>query len=85
MCVIWGIPYFLIRVAVGEISPVMLVFARTSIGALILMPVVLFRGGLRGIGSKWIPLLAFAAAEIAGPGCSFSALSSTFPARLRDF
>ena len=67
MCVIWGIPYFLIRVAVGEISPVMLVFARTSIGALILMPVVLFRGGLRGIGRTWIPLLAFAAAEIAGP------------------
>jgi hypothetical protein len=32
MCVIWGIPYLLIRVAVGEISPVMLVFARTAIG-----------------------------------------------------
>ena len=67
MCVIWGIPYLLIRVAVAEISPAMLVFARTAIGALILMPVVLARGGLRGLGRKWIPLLAFAAAEIAGP------------------
>jgi drug/metabolite transporter (DMT)-like permease len=67
MCVIWGIPYFLIRIAVGEISPVMLVFARTGIGALILMPVVLARGGLRGIGRKWIPLLAFAVAEVGGP------------------
>ena len=67
MCVIWGIPYFLIRVAVGEISPAMLVFARTGIGALILMPIVLARGGLRGIRGKWIPLLAFAAAEIGGP------------------
>jgi hypothetical protein len=38
MCVIWGIPYLLIRVAVQEISPVMLVFARTTIGSLILMP-----------------------------------------------
>jgi hypothetical protein len=27
MCLIWGIPYFLIRVAVSEISPAMLVFA----------------------------------------------------------
>jgi drug/metabolite transporter (DMT)-like permease len=67
MCVIWGIPYLLIRVAVAEISPVMLVFARTALGALILMPVVLARGGLRGIGRKWIPLLGFAAAEVAGP------------------
>jgi drug/metabolite transporter (DMT)-like permease len=67
MCVVWGIPYFLIRIAVGEISPVMLVFSRTAIGALILMPVVLATGGLRGIGRKWIPLLAFAAFEIGGP------------------
>jgi drug/metabolite transporter (DMT)-like permease len=67
MCVIWGIPYLLIRVAVAEISPVMLVFARTSIGALILMPIVIARGGLRGIGRNWIPLLAFAVAEVAGP------------------
>jgi len=58
MCVVWGIPYFLIRIAVGEISPVMLVFARTAIGALILMPIVL---------AKWIPLLVFAALEIGGP------------------
>jgi drug/metabolite transporter (DMT)-like permease len=67
MCVIWGIPYFLIRIAVSEISPAMLVLARTGIGALILMPIVLARGGLRGIGRKWIPLLAFAVAEVAGP------------------
>jgi len=67
MCVIWGIPYFLIRVAVDAIPPAVLVFARTGIGALILVPVVLARGGLRGIGRKWIPLLAFAAAEIGLP------------------
>jgi drug/metabolite transporter (DMT)-like permease len=67
MCVIWGIPYFLIRIAVGEIAPVVLVFARTGIGALILMPIVIARGGLRGIGKKWLGILAFAVAEIAGP------------------
>jgi len=67
MCVIWGIPYFLIRIAVSEISPAMLVFARTGIGALILMPIVLARGGLRGIGRKWIPLLAYTVAEVGGP------------------
>jgi drug/metabolite transporter (DMT)-like permease len=67
MCLIWGIPYFLIRIAVSEISPAMLVFARTGIGALILVPVVLARGGLRGIGRRWIALLAFMAAEVGGP------------------
>ena len=67
MCAIWGIPYLLIRVAVGGISPAVLVFARTLIGALILMPFVLARGGLRGIGRKWIPLLAYAACEVAVP------------------
>jgi drug/metabolite transporter (DMT)-like permease len=67
MCVIWGIPYFLIRVSVAEISPVVLVFGRTTIGALILMPFVLARGGLRGIGRKWLPLLVFALVEVGGP------------------
>jgi len=67
MCVIWGIPYFLIRVSVAEISPVVLVFARTAIGSLILMPIVIARGGLRTIGRAWVPLLAFAAVEVGGP------------------
>ncbi|HYU64265.1 MAG TPA: DMT family transporter [Verrucomicrobiae bacterium] len=67
MCVIWGIPYLLIRVAVGEISPAMLVFVRTGVAALILMPVVLAKGGLSSIGRRWIPLLFFAAVEVAMP------------------
>ncbi len=67
MCVIWGIPYLLIRVAVGELSPATLVFLRTGVAALILMPVVIARGGLRGIGRRWVPLIAFAAVEIGVP------------------
>ncbi|MGA8923385.1 MAG: DMT family transporter [Candidatus Dormiibacterota bacterium] len=67
MCVIWGTPYLLIRVAVGELSPAELVFFRTAVAALILMPVVIARGGLRGIGARWVPLVAFAAMEIGIP------------------
>jgi len=67
MCVIWGIPYLFIRVAVGELTPATLVFLRTGVAALILMPFVLRRGGLREIGGRWVPLVAFAAIEIAGP------------------
>ena len=67
MCVIWGIPYALIRVAVGELSPATLVFFRTGVAALILMPIVLTRGGLKGFGKWWLPVLAFAAVEIGIP------------------
>ena len=38
MCVIWGIPYLMIRVAVRELTPATLVFARTALGALLLVP-----------------------------------------------
>jgi drug/metabolite transporter (DMT)-like permease len=69
MCVIWGIPYLFIRIAVGAhgVSPATLVFLRTGVAALILMPIVLARGGLRGIGKQWVPLLVFTAVEIAIP------------------
>ena len=67
MCVIWGIPYLLIRVAVAEVSPAVLVFIRTGVATLILLPFVLGRGGLRPIGGRWPYLVAFAAVEVAGP------------------
>jgi drug/metabolite transporter (DMT)-like permease len=67
MSVIWGLPYLFIRIAVSDLSPVVLVFARTAIGALILLPIVVARGELRGLIKSWIPLLAFAAIEIGVP------------------
>lgn len=67
MCVIWGIPYFLIRVAVGGLSPAMLVFFRTAAAAAILLPIVFARGGLKPLAGRWPALLAFAAAEIGIP------------------
>jgi len=38
MCVIWGVPYLLILVAVGDLSNAVLVLARTVIAALLLLP-----------------------------------------------
>jgi len=67
MCVIWGIPYLLIRVAVRELTPVTLVFGRTALAALILLPLALYRGELRGLARRWLPLLVFAVIEIAIP------------------
>lgn len=41
LCVIWGVPYLLIRVAVIEIDPLLVAFGRVLIGGLILLPVAL--------------------------------------------
>jgi drug/metabolite transporter (DMT)-like permease len=67
MCVIWGVPYLMIRVAVRELAPVTLVFGRTAIGALLLAPVALLRSELRPLLSRWRPLLAYTAIEVAIP------------------
>ena len=67
MCVIWGIPYLLIKVAVDDMSPSTLVLGRTLIAALLLLPIAAVRGELRPLLPYWAPLVAFAAIEIALP------------------
>lgn len=67
MCVIWGVPYLMIRVAVRELTPATLVFGRTALGALILLPIAAARRELGALRPYWRPLLAFAVVEIAVP------------------
>jgi drug/metabolite transporter (DMT)-like permease len=67
MCVIWGIPYLLIRVAVRDIAPGTLVFLRTGIGGLILLPFALRAGGFRPVMQRWAPLVLFSVLEMAIP------------------
>jgi drug/metabolite transporter (DMT)-like permease len=67
MSVVWGLPYLFIRIAVTDLSPVVLVFARTAIGALILLPIALARSEVRGLLKSWVPLVVFTAVEIGIP------------------
>ncbi len=67
MSLIWGIPYFFIRVAVAEITPATLVFCRTGIAALILLPIAVLRTDLRSVLRRWRWVVAFAAIEIGIP------------------
>jgi drug/metabolite transporter (DMT)-like permease len=68
MCLIWGVPYLMIRVAVRELAPVTLVFGRTAIGALLLVPVAFVRRTeLGALAARWRPLLAYTAIEVAIP------------------
>jgi drug/metabolite transporter (DMT)-like permease len=67
MSVIWGIPYLLIKVAVGDLSPVVVVFGRCVIGAVILLPWTVARGQLRPALKHWRALLLFTVLEMTGP------------------
>lgn len=65
MSLIWGVPYLLISQAVAEVSPAMVVFARTAIGAVVLLPFAL--RGMRIVWEHRGPVLAFALLEMVGP------------------
>jgi drug/metabolite transporter (DMT)-like permease len=65
--IIWGLPYFFIKLAVQEVSPVVVAFSRVALGALILMPIAWRRGALRSLGKHKAAIFAFAMVEFAIP------------------
>jgi len=72
MSVIWGLPYLLIKVAVGGVSVPVLVLARVGIGAALLLPIALRRGQLASIKPVWPWLALFALVEIILPWFALS-------------
>ena len=86
MCLIWGMPYLLIKVAVEDVSPSMLVLARTSIAALLLLPIAALRDKVRPVLRRWRIVAVFAAIEIALPwvllGWAETRISSSLTALL---
>jgi drug/metabolite transporter (DMT)-like permease len=67
LCVIWGIPYFLIKVAVVEVPPLLIAWCRVVLAAAILLPIAWKRGALGSLRGHAAALCAFALAEIAIP------------------
>jgi drug/metabolite transporter (DMT)-like permease len=70
--IIWGLPYFFIKVSVQELSPVVVAFGRVVLGSLILLPIAWRRGALKNLGKHKAAICAFALAEFIIP---FSAIS----------
>jgi drug/metabolite transporter (DMT)-like permease len=67
LSVLWGLPYFMIRIAVRQLDPATLVFARTIVASAILLPLALRQrvfGTLRG---SWRWLLIYSVIEMAIP------------------
>ena len=69
--VIWGVPYFFIKVAVQELSPFVIAWGRVTLAAAILLPIAWHRGALRSAGAHLGAILAFAIVEFVVP---FSAI-----------
>jgi drug/metabolite transporter (DMT)-like permease len=65
--IIWGLPYFFIKVAVQEVSPFALAFARILLATLILMPIAWRRGALRSLAQHKAAVVAFGLIEFAIP------------------
>src|SRR2546421_2523152 len=67
MSVIWGIPYLFIKIAIQELDPTVVVFARVGIAALILLPIAAHRKVLRPLRERWLVVAALACVQIAAP------------------
>jgi drug/metabolite transporter (DMT)-like permease len=65
--VLWGIPYLFIKLAVEDISPLWVAFARLVVAFAVLLPYALHKGALRGLGRHWKPLLVYSVVEICLP------------------
>jgi drug/metabolite transporter (DMT)-like permease len=72
LCVIWGIPYFLIKVAVAEVPPLLIAWCRLVLATAVLLPLAWKRGALRSLRGHTAVLCAFALAEFAIPFVAIS-------------
>lgn len=72
MGVIWGIPYLLIKVADQGVSVPVLVLARTTVGAALLLPLALRRRQFGTLRGHWGWLALFACVEIILPWAALS-------------
>jgi drug/metabolite transporter (DMT)-like permease len=66
--VVWGVPYFFIKVAVDDgVPPGFVAWSRVALGAVVLLPLAWRRGALRGLGGRWGAIAAYTMCEVAVP------------------
>ena len=80
--ILWGIPYFFIKIAVGELSPAVVVFARVAIGALMLLPVAVGTGALAGLRGRLGRLVLLAVVEVIAPFLLIATAEQSIPSSL---
>jgi drug/metabolite transporter (DMT)-like permease len=67
LCVMWGVPYFFIKLALEDLSPVCIAWLRITLAALVLAPIAWRRGVLQPALRHRGAIVAFAFAELIIP------------------
>jgi drug/metabolite transporter (DMT)-like permease len=63
----WGIPYLLLKIAVQELDPAVVVFARVGIASLVLLPLAVRGKMISPLRKGWFPVMMLSLVHIAGP------------------
>lgn len=68
LAALWGASYLFIKVALeDDLAPAFIVFARTALAALVLLPVAARLGALAGVRERLAPLFALGLIQVTGP------------------
>jgi drug/metabolite transporter (DMT)-like permease len=67
LAALWGASYLFIKIGLEDFSPAMVVFLRTLLAALVLAPLALHRGAMRGLRPLLWPIIVLAAVQVAVP------------------
>jgi drug/metabolite transporter (DMT)-like permease len=68
LAALWGASYLFIKVALeDDLSPAFIVFARTALAALVLLPAAAQLGALRGVREHLAPLFLLGLIQVTGP------------------
>jgi drug/metabolite transporter (DMT)-like permease len=67
LCIIWGVPYFFIKLALEDLSPACIAWLRITLAALVLVPIAWRRGVLQPVLRHRGAITAFAFAELVIP------------------
>lgn len=73
LAALWGASYLFIKIGLDDLSPAGVVFARTALAALVLMPFAIRSGGLASLRNRLGLVAALAAMQVAGPFLLISA------------
>jgi len=65
--VFWGIPYLFIKIAVRELDPTIVVFARVGIAAVVLLPVAAQQRALQPLRGRWLAIATLSLVQTVGP------------------
>lgn len=82
MSLVWGIPYLLIKIAVRDLTPAVVVDGRTLIGAALLLPLAWRQGRIRPLLTVWKPLAVYCVCELAIPWYLLSNAERRIPSSL---